>query len=202
MNISDRLKNFLYFKHVKVSNFESEIGFSNGYVNSVRKSIGNDKLERIVEHYPELNIEWLLVGKGEMLKSSAQNSAIVNEPETPYTTNTTAKLDEAREKIITLQEKLIEARDNLLENDKELFDLKDDFIAAQKKILELTDQILELTNQNHTLQQKYNSLKESILSKNIYNMLSDAEFLKEAKKKFNYIPVDVVFMFVYGSLLL
>ena len=128
--------------------------------------------------------------------------AIVNEPETPYTTNTATKLDEAREKIITLQEKLIEARDKLLENDKELFDLKDDFIAAQKKILELTDQILELTNQNHTLENKYNSLRKSILSKNIYNMLSDAEFLKEAKKKLNYIPADLVFMFVYGSLLL
>jgi hypothetical protein len=52
-----------------VSFFESEIGLSHGYVNSITENIGNDKLERIVEHDPELNIEWLLLGKGEMLKT-------------------------------------------------------------------------------------------------------------------------------------
>ena len=194
MNLKKRLKTFISKKRLKISFFESEIGLSHGYVNSITKNIGNDKLERIVERFPELNIEWLLLGKGEMLKNSAQNSAIVNEPETPYT-NTSDKLDEARERIITLQEKLIEARDRFLDADKEVSNLKDDFIASQKKVL-------ELTNQNHTLEKKYNSLKESILSKNIYNMLSDSKFFKEAKKKFNHMPIDLVLMFMWGNLLL
>ena len=201
MDISKRLKNFLYFKQIKVSNFESQIGFSNGYVNSIIRSIGNDKLAKIVERFPELNIEWLLLGKGKMLKNSAPDSAIVNEPETPYT-NTSDKLDEAQERIIVLQEKLIEARDRFLDADKEVSDLKDDFIASQKQVLELTNQNLELTNQNHTLEKKYNSLKESILSKNIYNMLSDSEFFEKAKMNFNHAPIDLALMFMWGSLLL
>ena len=143
MDISKRLKNFLYFKQIKVSNFESQIGFSNGYVNSITRSIGNHKLAKIVERFPELNIEWLLVGKGSMLKSSAPDSAVVNEPETPYN-YTVSKLDQAQEKIIALQEKLIEARDKFLDKDKKLFELQNDFIASQKKIL-------ELTNENNTL---------------------------------------------------
>ena len=97
--------------------------------------------------FQELNIEWLLFGKASMLKSSAPGSAVVNEPETPYYTNTATKIDELREKIIALQEKLIEARDKFLDKDKELLDLKDDFIASQKKILELTKENELLKNE-------------------------------------------------------
>lgn len=157
--------------------------------------------ELIISKCDFLDANWLLTGEGEMLKNSAQDSAIVNESETPYT-NTSDKLDEARERIITLQEKLIEARDRFLEADKEVSDLKNDFIAAQKKVLELTDQNLELTNQNHSLEKKYNSLKESILSKNIYNMLSDSEFFEKAKMNFNHVPMDLALMFIGGSLFL
>ena len=103
LDIQSRIKLFLKLKDIKVSIFERKINSSNGYVKSLKKSIDNDKLERIVEHYPELNIEWLLLGKGEMFKNSAQDSAIGNEPETPYT-DTSAKLDEAQERIIVLQE--------------------------------------------------------------------------------------------------
>jgi hypothetical protein len=147
MDISKRLKNFLYFKQIKVSNFESQIGFSNGYVNSITRSIGNHKLAKIVERFPELNIEWLLVGKGSMLKSSAPDSAVVNEPETPYN-YTVSKLDQAQEKIIALQEKLIEARDKFLEKDKELFDVKNNFIALQKMVLELKTENDALKNEH------------------------------------------------------
>ena len=150
--------------------------------------------ELIISKCDFLDANWLLTGKGSMLKSSAPDSAVVNEPETPYTTNTTAKLDDAQEKIIVLQEKLIEARDKFIDNDKELFELKKDFIASQKKIIELTDQ-------NQTLDKKYNSLKESILSKNNYNMFTDSKLFKEAKKKFNHIPIDLVFMFMWSNLL-
>ena len=141
--------------------------------------------ELIISKCDFLDANWLLTGKGSMLKSSAPVSAVVNDPETPYytntATNTVAKTDELREKIIVLQEKLIEARDKFLDNDKELFELKNDFIASQKKII-------ELTNQNHNLQDKYNSLKEYILSKNIHNMFTDSKLFKEAKKNSTICP--------------
>ena len=160
MNLKKRLKTFISKKRLKISFFESEIGLSHGYVNSITKNIGNDKLERIVERFPELNIEWLLLGKGSMLKSIAPGSAVVNEPETPYytntATNTVAKTDKLQEKIIALQEKLIEARDKFLEKDKKLFELQNDFIASQKKIL-------ELTKENELLKNEYKN-KQSYIS--------------------------------------
>jgi hypothetical protein len=38
--------------------------------------MGIDKLELIIEKYPNLNIEWLLTGKGEMLKPDIEKSEI------------------------------------------------------------------------------------------------------------------------------
>ncbi len=147
MNISDRLKYLIKKEGLNVHQFEKSIGASNGYVHHLKNSISFDKLEKILEMFQELNIEWLLFGKASMLKSSAPGSAVVNEPETPYYTNTATKIDELREKIIALQEKLIEARDKFLDKDKELLDLKDDFIASQKKILELTKENELLKNE-------------------------------------------------------
>ncbi len=52
---------------------EKELGFSNGYLNTTfqRKSdIGSEKLQTIVGKFPDVNPEWLLTGRGEMLRSS------------------------------------------------------------------------------------------------------------------------------------
>ena len=160
LNISDRLKYLIKKEGLNVHQFEKSIGASNGYVHHLKNSISFDKLEKILEIFQELNIEWLLFGKGSMLKSSALGSAVVNEPETPYytntATNTVAKTDELQHKIIALQEKLIEARDKFLDKDKKLFELQNDFIASQKKIL-------ELTKENELLKNEYKN-KQSYIS--------------------------------------
>jgi hypothetical protein len=102
--------------------------------------------ELIISKCDFLDANWLLTGKGSMLKSSAPDSAVVNEPKTPYN-YTVSKLDQAQEKIIALQEKLIEARDKFLDKDKELFELKNDFIASQKMVLQLKTENEFLKNQ-------------------------------------------------------
>lgn len=68
MNVRSRLK--LFIKHInsKNSSFEAEFGLSNGYINNISRSIGIDLLEKISNKYPDLDIEWLLLGRGEMLK--------------------------------------------------------------------------------------------------------------------------------------
>lgn len=47
--------------------FEQQCKLSNGYVSSIRRSIGPEKLEHIRSNYPDLNITWLLTGEGPML---------------------------------------------------------------------------------------------------------------------------------------
>lgn len=49
--------------------FERQIGVSGGYISNISKSIQPDKLEKISKIYPDLNIEWLLIGKGAMINN-------------------------------------------------------------------------------------------------------------------------------------
>lgn len=67
--VKDRLLEFIKEINITVAEFEREIGVSGGYVSNISKSIQPDKLEKISNIYPALNLEWLLVGKGFMLKA-------------------------------------------------------------------------------------------------------------------------------------
>lgn len=71
-NVKDRLVSYLKYKKLSQSRFEKSIGMSNGYVNNIRQSIQPDKLLKIAQHYPDLNISWLMIGElgGPMLKES------------------------------------------------------------------------------------------------------------------------------------
>ncbi|PJI28248.1 XRE family transcriptional regulator [Prevotella intermedia] len=67
--VKDRIKAFCKSQNITVISFEESIGVSNGYVNAISKSVGIDKINAIVEKFSNLNIEWLLTGKGAMLKN-------------------------------------------------------------------------------------------------------------------------------------
>lgn len=74
--VVDNLKKYIDYKGISISEFERNIGMSN---NSFRKSlnnngnIGSDKIENILKTYPDINIQWLLTGKGKMLQSEHEN---------------------------------------------------------------------------------------------------------------------------------
>lgn len=80
MSVKSRVKEFAKFKGMSVADFEKSIEVSNGYVNSISKSIGLDKIGKILEIYSNLSLEWLLTGTGEMLK----DALAVNEPNGIY----------------------------------------------------------------------------------------------------------------------
>jgi hypothetical protein len=63
----DRLKQYLKYKRMSNLAFEKSVNLSNGYINNMVKGFGVDILFKIAETYPELNIEWIVNGKGEML---------------------------------------------------------------------------------------------------------------------------------------
>lgn len=73
----DRLLQFIaHLKSVghevkNAKSFEEKCGLSNSYVANSKKgngSIGSDMIAKIMLAFPQLNIEWLCSGKGEMLK--------------------------------------------------------------------------------------------------------------------------------------
>ena len=67
--IKVRLLTFIDSLKMPVSAFEKECGMSNATIQNIRSSIAPDKLQNIAEKFPQLNIEWLMVGRGDMLKT-------------------------------------------------------------------------------------------------------------------------------------
>lgn len=85
-NTVARIKDFIDFKGVSVRKFEEATGFSNGAFASQfknNKTIGVDKVENILQTYPEINPDWLLTGNGQMLKKGNENIS-VKESRTQY----------------------------------------------------------------------------------------------------------------------
>ena len=77
MNTLKRIKQYIDYKGITNQNFEKQIGFSNGAFASQLKNnrtIGVDKLENILIAFPEVNAEWLLTGKGEMIKTKSKEN--------------------------------------------------------------------------------------------------------------------------------
>ncbi len=70
MTISKRLIDFIHSEGLSVCEFERMISAGNGYVSRIKKSIKPSRLEIISLKFPQLNIQWLLSGEGEMLQKT------------------------------------------------------------------------------------------------------------------------------------
>lgn len=79
--ILDRLKEYIDYKGITISAFEKSTGMSNasfGKQLKQKKAIGTDRLENIINTYPDISAEWLLTGEGPMLKTQSGNEAVAN----------------------------------------------------------------------------------------------------------------------------
>lgn len=75
--ILERLHKYIIHKALSISAFEKSIGMSNASFGKSLKNkgtIGCDKLERIFTAYPDINIVWLLTGKGEMINPEIKDN--------------------------------------------------------------------------------------------------------------------------------
>lgn len=85
MTTKDRIKKFVETLNYGRNKFEDILGISNGYISSKSPSISSDVIEKIAQHYPELNLEWLITGKGSMLKSmEASTNSEEDSPEDEF----------------------------------------------------------------------------------------------------------------------
>ena len=83
MEITQRIKKFIDYKGITKYEFHKVNGFSNGFLDKDRE-IGTNKCAKILENYPEINLIWLLTGKGEMLVRGSEDTSKVEEPAVAY----------------------------------------------------------------------------------------------------------------------
>lgn len=81
MKAIERLYEYIDFKGYKPTKLEKEIGLSSGYLSVQKKrkaDMGETVVNKINDYCHDLNIEWLLTGKGEMLKSESSDHIAIN----------------------------------------------------------------------------------------------------------------------------
>jgi len=129
MSVKERIMAFVKSQRISNSEFCRTIGVSNAFISSMRVSLQPDKIESIALNYPQLNVDWLLTGEGQMLKSESTNPTInVMENQT--------LVEELRDRITSLEKQL---------NEKQQFC---EFLMKQINELQL------LTTSNHEIKKK------------------------------------------------
>lgn len=118
LSVGERLVKFLDYKKLSIADLTKALGYQNNsgkiyrIVQEKDAAPGYDTISDIAKKYPELNIEWWLFGRGDMLKSDAEtisdalyisNSAIPAEEKIAIITR---MLKSAREENERLREQL------------------------------------------------------------------------------------------------
>ncbi len=120
-----RIKQYLDYKGIAVSAFEKSIGMSNASFGKSLKTggtIGADKIKVILTKYKDINPDWLIFGRGEMIKVDLENYLnIVEEPKTNYSPSECKHCLEKDILIKSLQSQ-IEIQSRLLESQSKQID--------------------------------------------------------------------------------
>lgn len=126
--VKDRLIKFIYSMNLTKSGFEKTVGLSNGYLNQLRSSPSNEKIEQISNSFPQLNRYWLLTGVGPMLldvappaQVSSVNSAVAMHGNAINTiTNESAGGESSVSQELKMAQQKIEALEKLLDEKERL----------------------------------------------------------------------------------
>jgi hypothetical protein len=120
LNPLKRIKDYLDYKGIKISSFEKSVGLSNGSFGGQLKknrTIGIDKLENILKIYPDLNANWVLTGRGNMLRDKhdhVQTQPLPTNPLSLIQLNYERTI-ESLNQVIVAQQKTIAALEKLME---------------------------------------------------------------------------------------
>lgn len=149
--LQDRLKQFITSLDLSVLAFENECGMAQGTVNKMTDNSRQRTLEKIRKHYPQLNMEWLKTGDGEMLNRHSapiqhvhvqQNN---NRNSTAYGYVNIAVPEKGKHKILNSDGMVIESEDatnEQLSHYKTMIEVKDEQISRLLAMIEEKDKTI------------------------------------------------------------
>lgn len=157
--MKERLLEFVRYTGLPVYQFEKVCGLSNAYIKNISKGIGADKLEKILNQFPQLNKTWLLTGNGEMLNgNTGSNGDSIHHNSAPVVTrgahNVTIAADNKDKIIATLQSQITTLQAQI-DAQHEHADL------LQSQIATLQSQIAELKADKQNLMQLLTNLTQN-----------------------------------------
>lgn len=94
--VKERLFELCSFLQISPDQFSKNIGKNREYVRKITNEISTDVLRRINKKYPEVNILWIIEGKGSMLNQPIS----ANDELTSYLKDRVIKLEEENKKLL------------------------------------------------------------------------------------------------------
>lgn len=143
--MTERLELFINSLGVSVNAFEVAVGASNGLIRKAianKTEINSKSITRIADKYPQLNINWLLTGKGNMIEQAEVTpyeensiSSVLSEPGAVYESVNNNKTEPTYSDAHI--DTLIKVLDKLSENEK----------SSNKNVAVMNENIKELIAQ-------------------------------------------------------
>lgn len=78
MTTKERMKAVLAELEISEGTFETKCNLAKGFVSKIGDTIRVKSQEKIINHFPEINLTWLITGEGEMLNNG--NTSIIEVP--------------------------------------------------------------------------------------------------------------------------
>lgn len=96
-----RILQFIDYKGIGITKFFKETGIKRGFLDTDKldSSVSDMFLAKIIAVFPELNIEWLLTGEGEMLRKEEIVQQAVNNVSSTITQNQTINVPKDYEEL-------------------------------------------------------------------------------------------------------
>lgn len=161
--IKDRVIEYLKIRGITKQNFCEKTGIS--YANMVGKSLqselGGDQIYEILYSFPDINPDWLLLGKGDMLRQDSKKSDAFSPDHDAFYKNFIYEKDKKIEELTRENEQLRIENEQLKSSSGNTgivvqhdgggnnysinADMQQLAASQQKTILELTEQNLKLT---------------------------------------------------------
>lgn len=170
--VQERLNKFIKYIEISVSQFEQSTGLANGFVSNTNTRMRNSSKSLISTRYPELNMDWLIKGKGEMLNSSRHiiNSSGNNSANAIHGNAIVISSSERREKIPFYNDTPKSDNPNTitenLDNNLSYVDAGDWFEGATSAIRHYGENMTEYPNGSILVLKKVQDIKLLIFGKN------------------------------------
>lgn len=95
--VKERLLEYLKANRITQAEFGRMMGVSSAYVSTMRESLSLDMQKKVKEAFPDLNMQWLIFGEGEMIVKGDGNTT--QTVQNTYINGSTSALEKAFNEI-------------------------------------------------------------------------------------------------------
>ncbi len=112
-DIKKRIFEFINYLGLSVRQFEINCGLKQSVLSSKSDNLGSDKILKIINAYPDLDLNWVFTGKNEMLKKNTSGDKCSKCEERLYTIEVQKKhIEVLEEKIESFKKEDVHPADN------------------------------------------------------------------------------------------